>query len=199
MSLPHPVRSDTDLCARIRRGDERAFRELYETYYVALRRYATSLLGNRDAGEDIVQGLFARLWTERESWVVRGNLRSYLYRAVHTRVVSHWRALKVRRRHAEYEVATMAPGGASAPESWPDHAMHQTELATAYAREVAALAPRAREAFELHCQHGLSCRETADVMGISHRTVENHVGRALLALRKALGPYLSVVLILSLR
>lgn len=195
MSLPDPVRPSADLCARIRGGDERAFRELYETYYVGLRRYATTLLSNQDAGEDIVQGLFARLWTERERWVVRGNLRSYLYRAVHARVVSHWRATRVRQRHVQDELAGAAAGAASAAESWPDAIAQRAELVEAYARTVSALSPRAREAFELHCQHGLSCREVGEVMGISHRTVENHVGRALLALRMALAPYLAVALV----
>src|SRR5688572_15723797 len=109
-----------DLCARIRRGDERAFRELFDAYYVPLCRFATTLLGSRDAGEDVVQGLFAKIWEQRATLAVRGSVRSYLYQAVHRRVIDEWRAGRVRERHVERALRSMAAAGGSAPESWPD-------------------------------------------------------------------------------
>lgn len=199
MSLPDRLPRDADLCARIRRGDERAFRELFETYYVPLCRFATTLVGSRDASEDLVQGLFAKLWEQRETWVVRGNVRSYLYQAVHRRAVDEWRATRVRQLHVDRELHAAPVPERSAPESWPDRVTESTELQAAFERAVAALPPRARQAFDLHCQHGFTYREVGEVMGISARTVEAHVVRALLVLRKALAAYLSVVLLLSSR
>ncbi len=201
MSLPDPLPArDADLCARIRQGDERAFRALFERYYVPLCRYGTTLIGNPDASEDVVQGLFVRLWEQRDVWIVHGSVRGYLYQAVHRRIVSEWRATRVRQEHADRERREATPRGtdaASRPECWPDASAQHAELEAAYERAVAALPPRRRQAFELHRQHGLSYREIAEVMGITPRTVELHVGHALLAFRKALAAYLSVALFLS--
>ncbi len=191
------VVQEADWSARIGRGDERAFRELFDVYYAPLCRYAITLMGDADAGEDIVQALFIWIWEHRETWHVRGNLRSYLYRAVHTRVVSRWRAMRVRDAYTERMQADEAIEVSR--DGWPDRAAQYAELQAAYWRAVATLPPRGRQAFELHRQHGLSSREIGEVMGISARTVETHIGRALLALRKALVPFLAVVLLVMSR
>jgi RNA polymerase sigma-70 factor (family 1) len=198
MPLPEPHRprssvTDADLCARMRQGDEHAFGLLFERYYVPLCRYATTLTGNADASEDVVQALFVHVWARRDTWVVRDSIRGYLYQAVHRRIVSEWRAARVRRRHASTERGQDATDAGS----WPDARTEQHEVDAAYRRAVAALPDRARQAFELNRHHGLTCREIANVMGISVRTVEVHVGRAVIALRKALVGYLAIALAVS--
>lgn len=196
---------ESDWSTRIGLGDERAFRELFDTYYEALCRYATTLTGDPDASADLVQAVFVWIWEHRAEWKVRGSMRGYLYRAVHSRVVSGWRALRVRETHAASvqadEAGALGGGGevAVARHVWPDQAAQYAELQGAYWRAVATLPPRGRQAIELHQQHDLSCREIAQVMGISPRTVEAHIGRALVTLRRALAVYLSVALIITSR
>lgn len=199
MSLPAPIRSHADLCARIRGGDECAFRELFEAYYAPLCRYALRLTGDRDASEDLVQSLFGRLWQQRETWVVRGNVRAYLYEAVHRRAMDEWRAFRVRQSYVAAELHEAEAHEADVAGTWPDHLSECADLQAACTRAAADLPPRRRQAFELHRHHGLSYREIGQVMGISPRTVEIHVSQALVAFRKALAAYLSVVLIVSLR
>src|SRR5262245_51041402 len=136
MSHADRLSRDAELATRIRQGDVLAFRQLFDLYYTALRRYATMLLGGRDAGEDIVQGLFVHLWEQRARWAVRGNVRSYLYQSVHRRVVSEWRAGGVRRRHVEQELREAPADEASAPETWPDRLAEDADLRDAYAKAV---------------------------------------------------------------
>ena len=59
-----------------------------------------------------------------------------------------------------------------------------------------ALPPKGREAFELSRRDGLSYAEIARVMGISRKTVEVHITRALTALRLSLSTYLGTLLAL---
>lgn len=201
MSLSSPVPlADADLCARVRRGDERAFRLLFERYYVPLCRYGTTLLGNPDVSEDVVQTLFVRIWDRREEWSVRSSVRGYLYQAVHRRIVSERRAARVRAEHAERERRNAtAELGVRGAENSPESRVQHSELEAAYERALTALPPRRRQAFELHRQHGLTYREIAEVMDIKPGTVELHIGSALLALRRALVPYLSVALLFTIR
>src|SRR2546426_11153144 len=67
-----------DWTERIRAGDEAAFEAMFRTHYDGLCRYVAGYLGSRDAAEDVVQGVFARIWDDRAHWVV-GDLQRYLY------------------------------------------------------------------------------------------------------------------------
>src|SRR5437867_2464035 len=85
-----------DWIARIRAGDESAFERLFRKYYDPLCRHVAGYLGNRDAAEDVVQGVFARIWDDRAHWAVR-DLRHYLYAAVSRGALSQHRRAAVRR------------------------------------------------------------------------------------------------------
>src|SRR2546430_6799081 len=96
-SVLHEPRDD--LVARIRAGDEWAFEAMFRAYYDPLCRSVAAYLGSRDAAEDAVQGVFARIWEDRARWVV-SDLRHYLYAAVRRRSISQVRRIAVRRRAA---------------------------------------------------------------------------------------------------
>src|SRR5690349_5164745 len=91
--------SSHDCTQRIRDGDEAAFEAMFRTHYDGLCRYIAGYLGSRDAAEDVVQGVFARIWDDRAHWVV-GDLQHYLYAAVRRRAITQFRRAAVRRRAA---------------------------------------------------------------------------------------------------
>jgi RNA polymerase sigma-70 factor (ECF subfamily) len=178
---PEPPAPDRARVARIRMGDAVAFESVFREYYDPLCRYVAGYLGSRDASEDVVQGVFARIWEDRQSWAVT-DLRHYLYAAVRRRAISHLRHLAVRRRAAP----SLLLDGGSRPEM-ADADFEAEELRLRLERALAALPPRTREAFVLSRGEGLSYAEVAMQMRISHKTVGVHIGRALAFLRKLLG------------
>src|SRR3989441_13112249 len=91
--------SSHDLPQRIRAGDEAAFEAMFRTHYDGLCRYVSAYLGSRDTAEDVVQGVFARIWEDRAHWVV-SDVPHYLYAAVRRRAMSQFRRAAVRRRAA---------------------------------------------------------------------------------------------------
>lgn len=174
---------ETDWPARVRAGDARAFEAMFKAYYNPLCGYVATYLGSRDAAEDVVEDLFARLWRDREGWEVRGPLRPYLLAAARCGAINHLRHEAVRRRTApllSFETAAAAEPTAA------DTAFEVEELRRRLERTLAALPPRTREAFVLSRNEGLSYDEVAVRMGISPKTVGVHIGRALATLRKAL-------------
>jgi RNA polymerase sigma-70 factor (ECF subfamily) len=64
------------------------------------------------------------------------------------------------------------------------------ELDVAIQRAIAALPATSREVFELSRTHGLKYAEIARQLGVSVKTVEARMGRALRALREDLAPWL---------
>ena len=178
----HPsLVSSRDWTERIRAGDQVAFEAMFRTHYDGLCRYVATYLGSRDAAEDVVQGVFARIWEDRTHWVV-SDLQHYLYTAVRRRAMSQFRRAAVRRRAAPL---LALEGTANAQ---PDAEFEAEELWQRLERALTALPPRTRAAFVLSRHEGLSYAEVASRMAISQKTIGVHIGRALTMLRKALPP-----------
>jgi RNA polymerase sigma-70 factor (ECF subfamily) len=71
-----------------------------------------------------------------------------------------------------------------------DAELMASDLATAIQAAVEGLPPRCREVFVLLRTQALTYAEVAVILGISPKTVEVHMTRALAVLRARLGPWL---------
>ena len=172
-----------ELIARLRRGDPSALETLMDRHWSRLLAYASGILGDRDAGADVVQEAFVRLWQRRQQLTLHGALSALLYRMVRHLALSAVRTTE--RRVAAVEQWVRA-------DSVPEPSMHTEacELEAAVAAALDALPKRRREVFVLARFHGLSYNQIADVMDIAPQTVANHFSMALADLRTALGPFL---------
>ena len=173
-----------DLLARIARGDRGAFETLFREHYAGLVRFAEGLLRSRELAEDTVQEVLLNLWRNRESVRVDDSVKAYLYRAVRNRALNQIRNERVR-REAVPEILRETRGSAEAG----DASVLSSEIEQAVRAAVAELPPRCREVFELSRVRGLKYQEIAETLGISVKTVETQMGRALKSLRERLRPF----------
>jgi RNA polymerase sigma-70 factor (ECF subfamily) len=94
-------------------------------------------------------------------------------------------------RHAAVERdAEPYVGSAPAAAPRPDAGVVEEEMDAALRRAVADLPERCREVFELSRVHGLRYAEIAQTLGVSVKTVEAQMGKALRQLRDRLAPWL---------
>lgn len=168
--------------SRIRRGDREAFRDLFSAYYGELCAFAANYVSSMDRARDVVQNVFLTLWEHRADWTLHTSLKSYLYQAVRNRALNTARnrttrqqAYDAHRRH--HPTATRRTAADQA---------HYHQLADAIQRAIDQLPPRRRMVFLLHRRHDLTYAEVGQVMGITRKTVENQIGRALKFLRARL-------------
>ena len=144
----------------------------------------TPYLRDRAVAEELVQEVMLALWRRREELAADEALGPYLVRAVRNRALNHLRHLHIARRDAVHAAGpTVAAPSGSGP-------VVAEELAQALERTVAGLPPRCREVFTLSRGEGLSYAEIAARLGISIKTVEAQMGRALRTLRTDLAPWL---------
>lgn len=177
--------------ARGRAGDVGAFEAIFRRYYQHLCAFAERLLHSPDASRDAVQDVFVAIWHQRDACQGCDNLRFYLFTAVRNRVLKLIRHQRVVERTRERMTAEQrSPGTGSAPET-PDEELAASELAATVELIIQQLPERSREAYLLHRREGLSYAEIADVMGVSIRTVENHIARALRGLREGLSDWIA--------
>jgi RNA polymerase sigma-70 factor (ECF subfamily) len=178
-----PTASDAELVLRMRAGDARAFEIIFRKYYDSLCHAIASYLGDRDAVEDVVQDVFARMWEGRDRLQFPDeSLTAYLQASVRRRAISQIRREVVRRKAVPLLV--LETGEQQAPS---EGSFDTDALLHRFARAVAALPPRTREAFMLSRREGLSYDEIALRMGISIKTVGVHIGNSLTALRRVIG------------
>lgn len=167
---------------RIREGDRTAFRELFDAYYGPLCVFAVEYVGSMHRARDVVQEVFLAIWERRAEWTIHGSLKSYLYQAVRNRALNASRNRETRRRAYE---AHRWRSASSTRRTAEDQAYYH-QLSDAVQRAIDQLPPRRRMVFLLHRRHDLTYAEVAQIMGITRKTVENQMGRALKFLRQRL-------------
>lgn len=180
---------DTEIITRIRASDPAGLEHLFTIYGKRLLTFATQQLKSYDAAEDIVQDIFLSIWRNRENWIVRTSIASYLFQAARHRIHDRIQQRRGENPQALAGVFEDSELHSVDESSVPDVELEHSELQAAINRAIASLSPKTREVFQLSRDHGLSYREIAELLGISIKTVEMHVGRALAALRLALKPW----------
>jgi RNA polymerase sigma-70 factor, ECF subfamily len=172
--------------------DDVAFERLFRAEYASLVRFMRNWIDESATAEDLVQDVFAAAWRNR-SRLDGGAPRAYLFRAARNRALNHLRDRRVRRAAdhrlagAHDETLLRAAGAPPAPRA--DAALEAARTAAAIRQAVDALPTRCRMIFRMSRDHGLSYREIAASLGLSVKTVETQMGRALQALRRSLEPH----------
>lgn len=180
MQVEAAAESDFDLVARIRSGDQLAVRKLFRTYYSSLCRFTYRLVDSREDAEDIVESIFEKMWLNRATLDPSRSIKSYLFKAAQNQAVD-WHKLKANNA-AHFENDDLGAVSYSDP---AQEAMEE-EFAEAIKNAIEKLPERCKLVFTLNRQEGLTYAEIADVMGISVRTVENQIVRAMKHLKRAL-------------
>lgn len=166
----------------IRASDHEAFASLYEATHSALLRYAWTLIQDEDAGYDVLQEAYMKLWGMRRRIDPTRSLEALLFRIVRNIAYKRYR----RRRH---QLQLLRPLEEEAVASPITEEVHADMLAGRVKQWVAAMPPRRREVFELSRTSGLSHQEIAELLGVSPKTVNNHLVAALRELRDRLNAY----------
>lgn len=175
---------DRALLDRLRSGDRDAFDAIFRTHYAHLVSFAQGLLRDRSAAEDSAQEVMLELWRRRSELVIQESLRAYLLRATRNRSLNQLRHAKVQ-RNAEPQL--MGEESISATASGK---LVASELREALTAAVDELPPACREVFQLSRGQGLRYAEIATTLGISVKTVESQMGKALRHLRMRLAEWL---------
>lgn len=138
--------------------------------------------------EDLVQDLYIKLTTLDAATDVRAPA-SLLYRMAANLMIDQVRsAQRASRRNAEWRQDTrvIISGEDISDEPAADEAVLAKERARQLAAAVADLAPKMGRAFRLHKLEGMSQAQTAQVMGVSVKMVEQHIQAAIKQLTQRL-------------
>ena len=167
------------------------FEALFKAHYSSLCSYANGFLKDPDASEEVVQEIMVKIWTNRDSLVVETSLRSYLYRAVRNGCMNVLKHLNIREEYRSYREREVQ-------ESQRPHEEEiiMGELEQKIRMAIDHLPLERRRVFILSRYEGLTYVQIATELGISVKTVENQMGKALKSLRDELSDYLPLLVFL---
>ena len=177
-----------DILTRLKSDDRAALKDLFQEHYPLVCQSIHRFIRDHATTEDLAQEVFLRFWEKRHSINVTSSLPAYLRRMAMTEALGHLRRNK-RYEEDEFIPENETETGPSAEESF----LHG-ELQERVAAAINTLPPKCRTVFQLSRFEELTYKEIADQMGISVKTVENQMGKALKILRERLRGYLHLFL-----
>jgi RNA polymerase sigma-19 factor, ECF subfamily len=177
---------DNELAQAIKTADHTAFKVLYYRYFEALFRFLWRQTNDEELAKDLLQEVFSRLWKNRENLDPRQSLKSYLYRIGHNLVIDHRRQSAHKPEHLEDD-----------PAFEPAYFVEENfDLREKIQAAIAALPEPVRLVFTMNRFEGIKYAEIAVRLGISVKTVEARMSKALATLREKLAPFLVCLLFL---
>jgi RNA polymerase sigma-70 factor, ECF subfamily len=183
--------TEQELSQALASGDIKAFEMYFKTFYQPLCNYAYTYLQDREESEEIVQTIFASVWEKRNGINIRVSAKSYLYAMVRNACLNAIKHAKIKQKHVGEELALAEVGYEAVSDS-----VSSMELEARINVALTKLPEQCRLVFKLSRFEELKYSEIADQLGISVKTVENHMGKALRIMREQLREYLPLIFIL---
>ncbi|MDP4265046.1 MAG: sigma-70 family RNA polymerase sigma factor [Bacteroidota bacterium] len=175
---PQRAQDDNDLLAALKKGDDKAFDQIFRIYYSSLKLFAFKLCANEQQAEDIVQECFLKLWRLRGNLANADNLKSYLYRSVKNVFLEKHEKRSSHPKELSHDIED-------------DSALQiviRCETSREIYRVLQLIPPRMREVFVLYYLEGRSTREICELLHKTVNTIDSQRKRALQLFRKQFIP-----------
>ena len=178
-------------------GDERAFGKLYMLYFPRLYSFALKIVQDSALAKDVVQNVFISLWESRNSFQYN-HPESFLYKMVrnaslnyirHVKVIDNLK-IKAKAQFLGEELYHIDMVGNQ------PYVLIEKEMQEKVMEVMGILPEKCRAVFLLSRIDELKNHEIAGQLGISIKTVEKHISKALIIFRKKFAGDLIMPLIL---
>lgn len=167
-----------NLIDRLREGDRQAFQKLYEMYHQDIYAYGFSLLKSKHLAEDLIQDVFIKIWTRRESLNSDLSFRSYIFTI--TRNMTFDTLVKASTQTKLKEAIFYKSPKKSEN---ADYQLLESNFEGLKKRALEDLTPSCRLAFEMSRNEGKTYKQIGKELGISENTVKNQISTALTDIR----------------
>jgi len=183
--------SDNELAIlqRLKQGDEAAFTQLYRKYSLPLYVNFLRFVKDETLSEELVQEIFVRIWTKRESLSIKENFSAYLYRSAQNLVYDFYR--KLQRNKTLYQRFKEL---ATSNYTHIEEVLSLKESETILYKALNKLSPQQKRVYQLCKIQGQTYKQAGSELGISLHTVKEHLEKANLTVRAYVASNLDIFL-----
>jgi RNA polymerase sigma-70 factor, ECF subfamily len=179
VALPTDERTDLDLVARWKAGEQRAATLLVERHANAVARFVTSI-GARDDVEEVVQDTFVRAFASLDGFRGESSLRTWLFTIARRLVLDQRRAARRRGEQVEVQESDAATEYDSRDGVVADETQRRLRAA------LEKLSPTQREVFVLRVSEGMSYAAIAETVGTTEGAARVHYHNAMRTIKELL-------------
>jgi RNA polymerase sigma-70 factor, ECF subfamily len=181
--------NDTHFIELLAKKDESAFEKVFKDNFKKLQSYAITIVGDENVAEEMVQNVFFKLWDRSEKINIQSSIAAYLYRAVYNESCNYLKHQKVKQGFLNYSKHAMSDISTEKASK----KVLVTELEQRIKNALNDLPEQCRTVFQLSRFEELKYQQISDTLGISIKTVEAQMGKALRIMRVKLVDYLPLV------
>jgi RNA polymerase sigma-70 factor (ECF subfamily) len=158
--------------------DNFAFNKLYHFYYTPLFTYCLKYIKDENLAQEVVNDVFVKIWKNKNTLTITNSAKGYLFTAVKNTSFDYLRKNKNNNKAdlneaIHFECVTAKADVALDNEKLYDVVMHAIEKLPTHCKQI----------FRMSREEGLKYHEIATKLGISIKTVETQVSRALKVIR----------------
>ena len=173
---------ESGLIEQVKRGDQRAFQELFRPFKNKAFGLCFSLVGNTEDARDVLQEVLIKVYKNIRHFRGNSSFYTWFYAIVVNTARDFLRKKKNQQSRLNEDIADL---GAN-----PAGPVLNEELKGLLERSLSTLAERQRLSFVMRHVHGMKIEQIARILHCRPATVKVHLFRAVRNLQKKLMPYL---------
>jgi RNA polymerase sigma-70 factor (family 1) len=167
--------------------DHKSFEQFFIIFNTRLIKFCELYVSKKEVAEEIVADVFVTFWNQRLKMLEVENLETYIFISVKNR------ALNYLRKNATVQLVQIDDTHTEiVAYSNPEAEIERKELFFKLDQAIETLPQQCKIIFQLVKEDGMKYKEVAEILNISHKTVQTQVLRAMKKLSKEMSPYLTV-------
>uniref|UniRef100_UPI0032173EA5 RNA polymerase sigma-70 factor n=1 Tax=uncultured Draconibacterium sp. TaxID=1573823 RepID=UPI0032173EA5 len=185
------------LFIRFKKGDELAFEHIFKELYNKLVGFCIQFVNDREEAKGIAQEAFVNLWFNRNKIVKVTGIQAFLYTSAKSACLKHIRHQQIVKKYSDSKLNEIEKQlQIESLDNLDLNALEYVELNELIKQSIENLPEKSRVVFEKKRFEGKTNKEIAEELGISIKSVEANMTRALKALKANLAEYLPLFLVL---
>lgn len=182
--------SKKNVLKALKKGERAAFTNIFNCYQRELYFFVFSITKSKYSTEEIIQDVFIKVWDNRKNINLSKSFDSYIFTIARNLTYNHLRSVSNRESLKQ--------------ELWHNISLTSKKMEddiifseyTDIVNEILLTLPKQKQSiYALSREEGKSNQEIADLLGISQKTVKNHLWKTLQVIKEQLKPMLKGLII----
>ena len=166
----------------LKKNDVKAFDQLFAEYGKRLYHFAYGYLKSKEEAEEVVQEVFMKIWRNRKRLNPELSFKAYLFKIAYHHILELFEQI-TKKQSYRHDIINETVQFTDDTNERLNYQILLEKVETL----IEKLPPRQKEILLKRKKEGIPVKDIASQLGISPKTVENHLTEALKNIKKGLG------------